>query len=73
MRFPAGADTRFSVCVSKDLNPDNLKVQAPSASQTAPAADRRMEGIAMRLAIPAAALDAFYLLINQLKFEISLR
>ena len=31
----AGADTRFSVCVSRNPDLDNLKVQVPSGSQTA--------------------------------------
>jgi hypothetical protein len=33
----------------------------------------RMASIAMRLAILAACVDAFYLLINGLQFEVSLR
>jgi hypothetical protein len=46
IRAGAGADTRFSVCVSRNPDPDNLKIQPPSGSQTATGGSLRQPALA---------------------------
>jgi hypothetical protein len=59
--YAAGADTAFSVCVSRSPELDNLKVQVPSGSQTATSGSlRRPESRKRRRGRPKTRFYAFF-------------